>query len=292
MSGATSVAVASCREAIEHARDEDEPALLDALRSEGFAVHVLAWDDPGAPWDELDVVLVRSTWDYTSRRDEFLQWAAQVARVSRLLNDAPTLEWNTDKRYLGDLAAAGLPVVPTRILEPGDAVELGPPAELVVKPTVSAGSQDTGRYPSALRGRAEAHAARLLGEGRSVLVQPYLDAVDHQGESALVYLDGRYSHALRKGALLAPGGAPVDGLFAAEQISVRPATAAEREVAERTLEALPVAAPPLYARIDLLADEHGAPTILEVELTEPSLFFAHVPDAAPRLATALARRLS
>jgi O-ureido-D-serine cyclo-ligase len=293
VSPAATVAIASCREAIERYHDEDEPHLLAALRSRGLEVGVWAWDDPAAPWEQQDLVLVRSTWDYPTRRDELLAWAERVQAATRLANDAETLRWTTDKRYLAELEAVGVPVVATRFLAPGDVLDLGPAdVELVVKPTVSAGSQDTARYRPAQRGDADRHAADLLAAGREVMVQPYLEAVDHHGETAVVHLGGRYSHGMRKGALLSPGGGPVDGLYAAEQMAVREPSPAERALAEQVLGALPLATPPLYARIDLLAAADGSPVVLEVELAEPSLFLSHVPEAADRLADAVLARLA
>jgi hypothetical protein len=293
VTAAATVAVASCREAIDEAHDEDEPLLLDALRSCGLQVGVWAWDDHAAPWAEHDLVLVRSTWDYTSRREEFLDWAANVAAATDLANGVETLRWNTDKRYLAQLAELGLPVVPTTFLAPGDDVRLGLEGqELVVKPTVSGGSQDTGRYPAQLRAAAEQHAGRLLDAGREVMVQPYLAAIDEQGETAVIHLGGSYSHGMRKGPLLSPDGSQVDGLFAVEQMSVRQPSAQELAVAERILAEAPLPEPPLYARVDLLPGPDGAPVLLELELSEPSLFLAHVPEAAQRVADAVLARLA
>jgi O-ureido-D-serine cyclo-ligase len=115
------------------------------------------------------------------------------------------------------------------------------------------------------------------------LLQPYLDSVDRDGETALIYFAGHFSHAIRKGPLLPPGlaGSPAVGLFAAERITPRTPGADELGVADLVLAALPFKAP-LYARIDLIRDAGGAPTLLEVELTEPSLFFAHATGAAER----------
>ncbi len=101
------------------------------------------WDDPSVDWDAFDLVVVRSPWDYTHDREAFVAWAHSVPR---LVNPAPVLAWNTDKRYMGDVAAAGIPVVETTFLAPGDVLPDELPAELVLKPTVSAGSADTGRF--------------------------------------------------------------------------------------------------------------------------------------------------
>ena len=106
-----SVIIASCAAAL--GRDEDEPLLRAALDDAGIASAVADWADPDVDWAAADAVVVRSTWDYAPRREEFLAWARRVEASSLLLNPAEVLAWNTDKRYLGELDAAGVPVFPT-----------------------------------------------------------------------------------------------------------------------------------------------------------------------------------
>jgi hypothetical protein len=171
-------------------------------------------------WGAFDLVVVRSVWDYVPRREQFLAWAERVASVTRLANPVPVLRWSTDKRYLRDLQAAGVPVVPTVFLEPGDPVHVPPTTDVVVKPAISAGSADTDRYSPDRRDQAATHIRALLDGGRVVMLQPYLGGVDRHGETACVYFGGSYSHAFRKGAILrADGVAFVEGLYAAEDIS-------------------------------------------------------------------------
>jgi hypothetical protein len=270
--------------------DEDLPPLLAALDAAGVDAAVADWDDPEVDWAGFRLALVRSTWDYAERFAEFLAWAQRTAKLTTLLNPPPVIRWNTDKHYLRDLARAGVPTVPTRFVEPGEAapralarfLEDGI-AEWVVKPAVGAGSRDAARYVKGEDRAASDHIERLLDAGRSVLLQPYLDQIDLHGETALIYFTGRFSHAIRKGPLLRRGGAPTDELFAAEQITARTPGADELLIAERALAALPFAAP-LYARVDLIPSGDAEPCLLELELTEPSLFFAHAPGAAGRFA--------
>ncbi len=298
----TRVALVSAREAL--ALDEDMPPLVDALRLAGADVEVVTWDDPLVDWSRYDVAALRSTWDYVDRLPEFLAWADRCATLTRLVNPPDVVRWNTDKHYLVDLALAGVPVVPSRFVEPGEDVAAAlagflaggagslsagyaaPFDEFVVKPAVGAGSRDAARYSRAAAGQASAHAARLAGAGRSVLLQPYLARVDTAGETAVVYLGGRFSHAIRKGPLLAAGAPLVTGLFAPERITPREPSAAELAVAAQAFAAIPQASP-LYARIDLIRDAADHPLVLELELTEPSLFFAHGEAAAGRYAAAL-----
>jgi len=273
--------------------DEEGHQLVAALDRAGVDGVPLVWEDEAAQAevDDLAAVVVRSTWDYTGRPGEFHAWARRTAERTLLLNGPDLLAWSGDKRYLLELERAGVPVVPTVVLAPGDDGEHAMlDVEHVVKPVVSAGSRDTLRVGPGESRRSLDHVRRLLDAGREVLVQPYLDAVDTDGETALVHLDGVFSHALRKGALLAPGHDLVDGLFAQEEMAPREPSPAEREVAVRALAAVPGAAVPLYARVDLLPGPDG-PLVLEVELVEPSLFLDLVPGAADRFAAAIVGRL-
>jgi len=282
------------------AEDIDAAPLTEACSAVGLDARPAVWDDPSVDWAAADLVLVRSTWDYVQRLDEFLNWAERVAAVTRLANSPGVLRWNTDKRYLGDLDRAGVPVVPTGYLLPDDrpddlvtAVgELAGDDHYVIKPTVSAGSKDTARYRPEDLDEAVEHAAALLDLGRPVMVQPYLDAVDTAGEAGLVLLDGELSHAFTKGPLLTVGAGMVEGLFAPEEITPREASADEKSVAAAAAAYLRDRFgedTPRYARVDLLTDADGAPRILELELTEPSMFLWTDPTAPARVAAAVAR---
>ncbi len=296
--------------------DDDLDPLAAALEALGAAVTIADWHDATMAWDRFELVVVRSPWDYTTQLEAFLAWAEKVASVTTLANPLPVLAWNTDKRYLAQLAAHGVPVVPTTVLEPGDdrdatrgrageaawdralsSAATGATAAVVVKPVVSAGARDTERFDLADATGARAHAGALLGAGRAVLVQPYLAGVESQGETALVYLGDRFSHALRKGALLVPGVEMVQGLYRREQMAARDPDPAELVVADQVLDALQFCVPGverselLYARVDLVPGADGEPVLLELEVTEPSLFHAHAPGSATRFAEAIAARL-
>ena len=161
----------------------------------------------------------------------------------------------------------------------------------MVKPAVGAGSRDAQRYGRAQVADAAQHAARLLAGQRSVLMQPYLASVDSDGETALMFFEGVYSHAIRKGPLLQRDEGPTRALFAPEKIAARAPGADELALAQAVLAALP-GGPLAYARVDLIRAADGSPRLLELELTEPSLFFAHAEGSADRFAAALLRRLS
>jgi O-ureido-D-serine cyclo-ligase len=282
-------ALVTAKVAREH--DEDLVPLAEALRARDADVEICDWDDAAVDWSAIDLAVIRSTWDYTARRDAFLSWADEVTALTRLENPAAVLRWNTDKRYLRDLEQAGVPTVPTVFVEPGERPTL-PPIEVVVKPSVSAGARDTARYRPSERAEARAHTEALLAEGRTVMIQPYLDAVDDHGETALVHVGGVFSHAFRKGPILVPGSVFVDGLYVEERISEREPTDAEREVAQSALDAARrlTGEDLLYARVDLLPGPDGSPVVLELELTEPSLFHAISPGSVERFADAITAR--
>lgn len=279
--------------------DEDLPPLADALRAQGSDFDIVNWDDAQTDWSQYAFAVLRSTWDYTTRLPEFLAWAERASNATQLLNPLDVIRWNTDKHYLGDLARAGVATVASHFIEPGeDAAALldrflhkHASEEFVVKPSVGAGSRDAQRYGREELTNALAHAQRLLDAGRSVLLQPYLDRVDAHGETALIYFDGEFSHAIRKGPLLRRGEGPTRALFAAEHITPRTPTAEELRVAEDALAAIPFDRPLLYARVDLIRDGADKPCVLELELTEPSLFFTYADAAAQRFVHALSKRL-
>ncbi|MBC7290010.1 MAG: hypothetical protein H5T83_01565 [Actinotalea sp.] len=293
--------------------DPEDTPLLAALAARGASAQAVVWDDATVRWSDFDLVVVRSAWDYAQRHEEFLAWAERVSSQTRLVNPLPVIVWNTDKHYLRELEAAGVRIVPTQWLEPerhlsSRALHTRFPAhgEMVIKPAVSAGSIDAGRYTAIdaqSRGLAIAHARRLLAENRTVMAQRYLASVDTVGERAHVFIDGEHSHSVRKEAMLDGPDVAVEGIYKEERISGIEAPEEEirmaREViatARRLLEAragdgeraddLPF----LYARVDVVSDDDGRPVLMELELVEPSLFPSYAEGALDRIADAFAAR--
>ncbi len=286
------------------ARDEDLAPLLAACADAGLDADVVSWNTPDADLSRYGAAVLRSPWDYAERLDEFLEWCARCTAQATLINPLEVVRWNTDKHYLADLVRAGIACVPSTFIEPGAdardrlsnflAAHIGA-AEFVVKPSVGAGSRDARRFARADIATATAHAAALLGANRSVLLQPYLARVDARGETALVYFNHVFSHAIRKGPLLRSGSAATDELFAPEAITSRVPTADEHALGDAVVAAVgrrfPKFAPLAYIRVDLLHDDDDAPCVLELELVEPSLFFAHGAGSAERFAALLAARV-
>lgn len=275
--------------------DGDDLPLLPALAERGIEAGMVAWDRPDVDWSAFELTVIRATWNYTRRYDEFRDW---VATVPRLHNPASVVLPNTDKAYLATLADAGLPVVPTQLVPPGAEPKLPEYGEFVLKPSLGAGSRGAGRFDAGQADTARLaleHTQRLHAAGRTVLVQPYLGAVDTAGETALIFFDGVFSHAICKAAMLEPDarhGIDAEALYLPERITARQPSQDELAVAGRVLEHVHAGLdePLLYARIDLLPGPDG-PVLVELELVEPSLFLAHADGAADRLADAISARL-
>ena len=271
--------------------DDGWPALRDALRAAGLHWRVAVWDDPSIDWSRFDLVAAMYTWGYVTCRSAFLEWAEQVETSTRLVNSAVHLRWNSDKTYLAELADIGVPVVPTAWVAPGET--WWPPAQdYVIKPTVGSGGQGAARYRAGDREVADDHVRRLHRGGHTVMVQPYQQSLDTAGETALVFLGGRFSHAVNKSALLIADAGEAERLWEQEVITPTAAPAASRQLAETVMATVvtKLGSTP-YARVDLVQDDDGRPRVLEVELVEPSLFLASADGSAQRFA-AILRRLA
>lgn len=288
------IALATCAEL--PGLDDDTRCLIDPLRCIGVRAVPAVWNDSRVDWTTFDLTVVRCCWDYPQRREEFLEWAA---RTPALANAAHVLAWNTDKRYLRDLARAGIPTVPTTWLDAHERWDVPRDGLWVIKPAISLASLDTGRYQLAdavERALACAHLDRLRAHGRTVMIQPYMRGVDEHGETSLVYFNGTFQYAVRKAAALTGPDTGIDRRFLPHgglQLQVCQPTLSQRRLAEQTLDAVPGGAERLlYARVDLVPGTDGAPLLLELELTEPQLYFTLHADAAHSFAAAILRSMS
>lgn len=288
------IALVSCEEAHDH--DTDLPLIIRALGDKGIVGRIVNWDDASVQWSEFDCAIVRSPWDYHRRMPEFLAWVEKVSNLVTLLNSSETLKWNTDKKYLEELIGAGIPVIPTTyVTHHEDLVSITKQGlleqDIVVKPTVSAGSNNTERHEESPV-KAAAHIGELLEAGKVAMVQPYQKFIDERGETGLVYFNGEYSHAFRKGAILATGENTKNGLFTEEDISERTASEQELELGDQVMAYVSqkFGTSPLYARVDVVRGSAGVPVLMELELTEPSLYLHMSRGADTRFANAVLAR--
>ncbi len=266
----------------------DDGLLREALAAKGFESKSVIWGREGRDLDGFDACLVRSTWDYHERHAEFLAWARGVEAAMPLWNDAETIAWNSDKRYLRELAAAGVRTVPTVWVERGERIDLEEVLqgegwdEAVVKPVVDLGARNLQRA----RAGERSSALETVLQRQGAMVQPFLPSLQDQGELSLICIEGQFSHAVRKRP--APGDFRVQSLWGGTFAAAEP-EAAHLEIAERTLSH--VAATPLYARVDLVNDLDGEPCLIELELIEPNLYLTQHAPAAGTLVDAVVARL-
>ncbi len=288
----TRVALATCAELPD--LDSDDHVLVAALKARGVEVTLPLWDGPSAAFarDVVDVTVIRSTWDYTTRREQFLQWTDAVESVGRLLNPAAVVRWNTDKRYLQELAKHRVATVPTVFLDQSstparfvDVIKALPAGVggYVLKPTIGAGSRDTISVKADDAAAAQAFVDEM-NPREGVMVQPFLPAIA-DGEVSMVYIDGRFSHAVNK--------QPKAGDFRSQPefgslVTRHLPTAAEQAVAEAALHV--TGGFLLYARVDLVRGLDDKPVVIELELTEPCLYLNWSDDAADVLAAAIVAR--
>ncbi|MQA07636.1 MAG: hypothetical protein GEU98_03610 [Pseudonocardiaceae bacterium] len=276
------VLLVACEEMPEG--DGDEHALPEALGALDIHAEWVAWGEGEVT---ADLVVLRASWDYDARRAEFLEWCASVPRLA---NAVEVVRWNTDKAYLAELAADGVATVPTELVRPGETPDW-PSGDVVVKPTIGAGSRGVGRFDAGQRDAAAEHLAALHASGHAALVQPFQSDVDIAGETALVYFGGVYSHAFHK--VVGLSTMSESDLYADETLKATEPSAACRRLGEDTLDAASARlgirrADLLYARVDVLRGSDGGPVLLELELTEPSVGFAVADAGAPlRFASAI-----
>lgn len=267
----------------------DDRHLLAALRARGHEVEPVVWEDPHAEWAVFDGCVIRSAWDYSYRLREFLEWARRVGRVTPLWNPLGVVEWNTHKRYLLDLAARGVPTVPTVLAPAGSEVDLARVMgergwkAVILKAAVA----QSGRYIRFVDGgrvaEGQAHLDRLLPH-EDMLVQRFVETVSAGGELSLIWIDGEWTHAVRKRA--APGDFRVHDDYGGSVTRDDPA-ADELDVAQAAVAA--VAGPLLYARVDVVRGPDGRPMVMEFELVEPELFFRVSGGAVERFVAGVER---
>jgi glutathione synthase/RimK-type ligase-like ATP-grasp enzyme len=280
------IAIATCA-AYPELKGDDE-LLREALRRRGCETASVVWDEDGADWDGFDLCLVRSTWDYHDKYVDFLAWTRRVEAATALHNPADLIAWNSDKRYLRELAEAGVPIVPTLWVERGSDLDLEALLaergweEAVVKPVVDLGAKNLHQVAAS---EAQGALATVLAR-QEAMVQPFLPSLESEGELSLIYLEGQLSHAVRKQP--AAGDFRVQSIWGGTMAAAK-ADPQHIEVAKQTLAQLDEA--PLYARVDLVEGLNGDPALIELELIEPNLYLSTDPAAVVRLAEATVRLL-
>jgi len=269
----------------------DDQLASQALSQEGLAVEAIPWTSASAHWERYRLVILRSCWDYYQQPDRFLQWVARLESCGASLWNPPDLvRWNADKRYLRELRASGIPIVPTVWLEARTPVTLDSLLQqegwsrAVVKPMISANGYQTWFTSSAAAPDHEASFRDLLLSG-GVLVQEFVPQVQEDGEWSFVFLGQRFSHAVLKHP--APGDFRTQLAYGGRFAPADPDPDLVRQ-AERVVNT--VSAPWLYARVDGCV-VGGELRLMELEVIEPSMYLAHHPAAPGRFAQAIIRNL-
>ena len=270
--------------------DHDLDILTAALDVADQKWQIVNWDDASIDWSQFSIAVLRSTWDYYARLNEFVAWVDRVSTQTQLQNPAEIVRWNLDKRYLQELSANSIPVMETTfVAQPSDITPELIAQDVIIKPVVSAGSNNTARH------RSDAVAARaqldhILANGGVAMLQPYSPTIDSVGETGLVFLSGEFSHAFGKDAVFGEAEQVHNGVHVQEVITARVAKADELALGDAIIKFLvnKFGITPLYARVDMVTNIDGVPEIMEVELTEPSLYLHLDADSPERAATALA----
>jgi glutathione synthase/RimK-type ligase-like ATP-grasp enzyme len=284
-SRAAEVALVTCAD--ERYLEPEVHYAAAALRATGVTTDVASWDED-RDWGAYELVVVRTPWDYFDRLTQFLEWAAGVERETALVNPADVLRWNSHKGYLAEFTAKGVPTVPTRLV-PGNSIDVAdqvrevPWEEIVVKPAIDGGARHAWRGlrddPSLSR-----VAERLTDHGDDV-VQPFVPAIV-DGERSLVFLGGRFSHAVRK--VPKPGDYRSQRHLGGSEVEHEP-DSAELQVALAAMAAVPGRL--TYARVDLV-DWEDAPVLIELEVIEPDLFLRDVPERVDRFVEVVQEELA
>ena len=261
---------------------------LDALRPEqekrGLQLKEVCWDDSHANWADFELAIIGTTWDYWQRHDLFLQTLESIETKTRLCNSSAMVRWNSNKRYLIELAARGAKLIPTEwIQNPTKAAIENAFAvlgcdDMVVKRQIGAGADGQHRLK---RGDV------IPDLNRPMMAQPFFPSIKTEGEMSLIYIDGQFSHALIKRAVA--GDYRIQSSYGGTEQPYDPSQK-DLAMAKSVLDVLDEV--PLYGRVDMLRGESGELYLMELELIEPYLYPVEGPGLGSQLAEAVKRRLS
>ena len=270
----------------------EDAYLTEAFQALGAETMRVDWADAVVDWAAFDAILIRQTWDYFERFDEFSIWLDRVESLARVFNPVSVMRWNADKRYLPELSDAGVATVPTQVI--GRQLTVPGLAELmdqygyataVIKPAVSGAGRETWRIARQQASEHETRWQRLVAQ-EDMLLQPFMPAIVESGEVSLIVIAGQVTHAVRK--IAAPGEFRVQDDHGGTVHAHAP-TSVEIALAEQAIAA--VQGEVSYARVDLVESPAG-PLVMELELIEPELFFRQAPESAEHLAQAVLKSVS
>lgn len=277
----------------------------EGLIASGLDSTILVWHEP-ADWASYDALIFRSPWDYTERTAEFTSWLADTEKLCRIINAPDLARWNLDKRYLLELGARGVNYTPSTfcntLTECQEAITacIAQGDDYIIKPNISAGSKNTGLFSGKDESAIEL-CREILSLDKIPIVQPFIRAIQDGAERGMLFFNGRFSHAIRKGPILITGGGYIGGTYT-EDITPAAVSDAEIDLGLATLAAIRGYATdmgwnddaklPLYARIDVVTPEGGDPMLIEAELFEPSIFIRHSPADLKRFTDAVWEKLA
>ena len=266
--------------------DEEHEFLLQFLQQKGLDIHKAAWADEAVQWEQFNCIVLKSPWDYVEKPALFYAWLDRMMELGiPVLNPADIVKWNCDKHYLKDISDEGLKVIPTAFIEQGssfsykDQCKAFNTATIIVKPCISGSSKNT--FLLKVYSEVKDAIINQLLKKEAMMVQPFIPRVQEEGEWALLYFGGEYSHALVK--------KPADGDFRCQQQfggSVHAMQPEASVLSAATEYVTQFAEGCLYARVDGLVID-GTFYLMELELVDPVLFLAIDEQAAEKYYAAL-----
>ena len=268
----------------------DDNLVHQPLKDLGWEIENVPWDSP-VKWDDYDVVVIRSTWDYQHRLEEFKLVLKQIDQSSAiLLNDIKTVLWNVDKSYLLELEKKNVEIVPSVISknptrnDVADAFRKFGAREIIIKPTVSANAYDTFRIPKSDIPESEWLAEKF--DGRTCLIQPFMESILNEGEFSLMYLNGELAHTIIKS--VKKGDYRVQEEHGGIVQLVEEPEKKLIKTGNNIMDVLDQI--PFYARVDLVRTSQNTFALMELELIEPSMYLRYCKPSAKRFAALIEQR--
>jgi glutathione synthase/RimK-type ligase-like ATP-grasp enzyme len=267
--------------------DLDIPYAKQAAQDLNIDLVFTNWNDQNIDWSNFDAGLIRSTWDYVPKRDKFLEFTKNVEQQTKLFNSYDVINWNTDKKYLQQLAERGLPIIPTKFVSDLNEAKteidsaFNESKSIAIKPSIGAGARLAGKAGTA----AESInlAEKIFAANRTAMIQPYIESVDTEGEKAIIVIDGQISHVAIKVPALTKGGH--GDAARKEEISTEVV-----DFVNKVSQCVNDWDDLLFARVDVVRYK-GELVLMELELTEPWLFMQYRPESAKDLFKTLQNRI-